>query len=229
MPRGRAPSRSRRAAGRRRRGPRPGRRARGRGSSGRRSRRSGGGPRRGPAGRPCVGSLPRTMFSRTVKLSASMKCWCTMPMPAAMASAGLRKLTSRPSSRIWPSSGRCIAVERLHQRRLAGAVLAHDGVHLTAADPQLDVAVGHDAGEPLGDARAAPPRGARSPAGRRVRPAPGGRSPDPPGAAMVGLSLGCGRAMRGARPLSAPMATGSTVSTGWPGPGPHRRRIRLAA
>src|SRR3954468_13675019 len=57
---------------------------------------------------PLVGSLPRTMFSRTVKLSASMKCWCTMPMPAAIASLGLRRCTSRPSTRIWPSSGRCM-------------------------------------------------------------------------------------------------------------------------
>src|SRR4051812_14002561 len=57
---------------------------------------------------PLVGSLPRTTFSRTVKLSASMKCWCTMPMPAAIASLGLRKCTSRPSTRMCPSSGRCI-------------------------------------------------------------------------------------------------------------------------
>jgi hypothetical protein len=48
------------------------------------------------------------MFSRTVKLSASMKCWCTMPIPAAIASAGLRKVTGEPSSRIVPSSGRCM-------------------------------------------------------------------------------------------------------------------------
>src|SRR3954447_15906001 len=47
------------------------------------------------------------MFSRTVKLSASMKCWWTMPIPAAIASDGLRKCTSRPSRRICPSSGRC--------------------------------------------------------------------------------------------------------------------------
>ena len=31
---------------------------------------------------------PRTTFSRTVRLSASMKCWCTMPMPRAIASPG---------------------------------------------------------------------------------------------------------------------------------------------
>src|SRR3954470_9658351 len=57
---------------------------------------------------PRVGSLPRTMFSSTVKLPASMKCWWTIPMPAAMASLGLRKVTSRPSREILPSSGRCM-------------------------------------------------------------------------------------------------------------------------
>ena len=30
---------------------------------------------------PCSFSAPRTTFSRTVRLSASMKCWKTMPMP----------------------------------------------------------------------------------------------------------------------------------------------------
>src|SRR3712207_3264779 len=45
-----------------------------------------------------------------------------------------------------------LAVEGLHQRRLAGAVLAHDGVHLATADPQLDVLVRHHTREALGDA-----------------------------------------------------------------------------
>ena len=36
-------------------------------------------------------SAPRTTFSSTVRLSASMKCWCTMPMPRAMASPGCRR------------------------------------------------------------------------------------------------------------------------------------------
>ncbi len=53
-------------------------------------------------------SLPRTTFSRTVRLSASMKCWWTMPMPAAMASAGLWNETSWPSTTIVPSSGFCM-------------------------------------------------------------------------------------------------------------------------
>ena len=33
-----------------------------------------------------VGSSARTMFSATVITGISMKCWCTMPMPASIAS-----------------------------------------------------------------------------------------------------------------------------------------------
>ena len=35
---------------------------------------------------PCVGSMPSTMFSATVMTGMSVKCWCTIPIPAAMAS-----------------------------------------------------------------------------------------------------------------------------------------------
>ncbi len=35
-------------------------------------------------------SAPSMTFSTTVSVSTSMKCWCTMPMPAAIASAGER-------------------------------------------------------------------------------------------------------------------------------------------
>ena len=48
------------------------------------------------------------MFSTTLRLSASMKCWCTMPMPAAMASVGDLKCTSAPFTVMVPSSGWCI-------------------------------------------------------------------------------------------------------------------------
>ena len=43
------------------------------------------------------------------------------------------------------------AVQRLHQRGFAGAVLAHDRVDGAATDTQVDVLVGHDTGERLGD------------------------------------------------------------------------------
>ena len=55
--------------------------------------------------RPLRGSSPRTTFSTTVNTGISWKCWCTMPIPAAMASRELPKCTGSPRSRICPSSG----------------------------------------------------------------------------------------------------------------------------
>ncbi|MCY1248583.1 hypothetical protein D9M72_620280 [compost metagenome] len=52
-----------------------------------------------------VVSAPSATFSATVKTGTSMKCWCTMPMPAAIASPGPRKVTALPSTRISPSLG----------------------------------------------------------------------------------------------------------------------------
>ncbi len=53
-----------------------------------------------------VSSLPSITFSATVKTGTSMKCWWTMPMPAAMASPGPVKDWTSPSRTIWPSSAR---------------------------------------------------------------------------------------------------------------------------
>ena len=55
-----------------------------------------------------VGSKPNAIDSATVKTGMSMKCWCTMPMPAATASPGPLNVTGSPSMRICPSSGACI-------------------------------------------------------------------------------------------------------------------------
>ena len=52
-----------------------------------------------------------------------------------------------------PVVGPLHAVDDLHERRLAGAVLPDDGVDLALAHDERDVAVGDDAGEALGDAR----------------------------------------------------------------------------
>ena len=46
-------------------------------------------PRDVEPSRPWSGSSPSTTFSSTVRLSASMKCWCTMPTPRAIASRGV--------------------------------------------------------------------------------------------------------------------------------------------
>ena len=51
-----------------------------------------------------VGSTPSTTFSATVNTGTSMKCWWTIPMPAAIASPGPAKCCGFPSMRISPSS-----------------------------------------------------------------------------------------------------------------------------
>ena len=43
-------------------------------------------------------------------------------------------------------------VEHVHQGGFAGAVLAQQGVDLAGFDPQVDLVVGHQRAEPLGDA-----------------------------------------------------------------------------
>ena len=53
--------------------------------------------------------------------------------------------------RISPSSGLVEPVEDVHQRRLPGAVLAEQRVHLAAAEVEVDAVVGDDPREPLGD------------------------------------------------------------------------------
>ena len=98
------------------------------------------------------GSSPRTTFSQTVRLSASMKCWKTIPIPSSMASRGEWNWRSTPLTTMRAFIGPVRAVEGLHQRRLAGAVLAHDGVDGAGAHGEVDAVVGHDAREPLDDA-----------------------------------------------------------------------------
>ena len=46
------------------------------------------------------------MFSVTVITGTSWKCWCTIPMPRAIASAGSLIGRSSPATRIVPESGR---------------------------------------------------------------------------------------------------------------------------
>ena len=52
-----------------------------------------------------VVSAPRMMLSSTVKTSMSLKCWCTMPMPRAVASFGSLIFTASPFFLMMPSSG----------------------------------------------------------------------------------------------------------------------------
>ena len=86
-------------------------------------------------------SAPSMTFSSTVKFSTSMKCWCTMPMPTAMASLGVLDRHRLAADADLAAVGLVEAVEDRHQRRLAGAVLADDAVDRAALDLQVDVAL----------------------------------------------------------------------------------------
>ena len=79
---------------------------------------------------PLRGSAARTMFSATVITGISMKCWCTMPIRASMASDGDEKLHRPAVEQDLAGVGPVQPVEAVHQRRLAGAVLAEQGVDL---------------------------------------------------------------------------------------------------
>ena len=81
----------------------------------------------------------------------SMKCWCTIPMPSAIASSG-----EAMSTRCAVHDDLALVrggqpVEDVHQRRLAGAVLAEERVHLAALQVEPDVVGRDDAGVPLRD------------------------------------------------------------------------------
>ncbi|GAA4193942.1 hypothetical protein GCM10023074_15860 [Microbispora amethystogenes] len=57
----------------------------------------------------------------------------------------------RPVDADLPLVGTLHPVEDLHERGLARAVLADDGVDVPSGDAEVDVAVGDDSREPLGD------------------------------------------------------------------------------
>ena len=59
--------------------------------------------------------------------------------------------TGSPSRRIWPWSGLQQPVEDVHQRRLAGAVLAEQRVDLARLDGEVDAVVGDEAAKTLRD------------------------------------------------------------------------------
>ena len=91
------------------------------------------------------------MFSATVKDGASLKCWCTMPMPARIASAGPPNSTGCAAEQDVAAVARQQAVEDVHQRRLAGAVLADQGMDLPRTDRNRGVMDRDKVAKPLGD------------------------------------------------------------------------------
>ena len=151
--RGRAPSGSRPAAVRRPRARRPcasGSTARPKSSRQLRdaAARAGAVERRPPQ----RARVPSAMFSSTVMLSARVKCWCTMPMPAASAARGSPGGSGLPKTSIAPLVGDIVAEQDVHQRGLAGAVLAEQRDDLAALQVERDRVIGGQRAEALGDA-----------------------------------------------------------------------------
>ena len=101
---------------------------------------------------PRVGSTPSMTFSATVNTGTSMKCWWTMPIRALIASLGDRIVTGLAVDADLALIGLHQPVEDVHQRGLAGPVLAEQAADLTRERPEVDVVVGHEAAEALRDA-----------------------------------------------------------------------------
>ena len=99
-----------------------------------------------------VGQRPRQMFSVTVRGGASVSSWKTMRMPIA---AGEQR---RRAGDVAPVEGHptrirgIVADEDLHQRRLAGSVLAEEGENGAASRYQVDAVENLHAAERLPDA-----------------------------------------------------------------------------
>ena len=94
------------------------------------------------------------MFSAIDSSGTSASSWWMMTMPTCSLSrdAGEPALLALEDDLALVGAVRVDAREHLHQRRLAGAVLAADGVDLARLDREVDVAQRLDAGERLGDA-----------------------------------------------------------------------------
>ena len=85
------------------------------------------------------GVWPRKMFSATVSSGNSSSSWCTVAMPAACASRGEANRTGRAIDEDLALVGLVQAGHDLDEGGLAGAVLAHQGMHLAGAHVEADV------------------------------------------------------------------------------------------
>ena len=85
--------------------------------------------RRGRAAEPRVGSRPRQMLAATSRRGTRSSSWKIVAMPAPGRRAASRCETAGAVDAISPLSAGCDAGEDVHQRRLAGAVLAEQRVH----------------------------------------------------------------------------------------------------
>ena len=121
----------------------------------------------------------------TVWDGTSVKCWWTIPRPAAIASRGEPNATGAPVDEDLALVGPVEPGEDVHQGALAGAVLAEQRVDLAGPQVEVDVVVGEDARETLDD----PARLDGERRGARRRLVPGAVA-----AVIVDVPSGCGEA-----------------------------------
>ena len=95
---------------------------------------------------------PSAMFSATVRLGTSITCWKTVPMPRSSARRGEVIARRLPVDADFAFVGLLQARQHADQRRLAGAVLAEQDMHLARPDREVDAVIGDDAGKALGHA-----------------------------------------------------------------------------
>ena len=91
------------------------------------------------AGGSCVGSRPRKKL-RVMLISGIMpRSWNTVATPSACASRGLRKRDRLAVDQDLALAGLVHAGQDLDQRRLAGAIVAEQAMHLAGIDLDVDV------------------------------------------------------------------------------------------
>src|SRR6185436_13847563 len=78
---------------------------------------------------PRTGRSPRHRFSATDRFSQNASSWWTMPMPAASASRGSSKRTTRPPTAISPPSGCSIPASSLASVLLPAPFSPHSAWH----------------------------------------------------------------------------------------------------
>ena len=113
-------------------------------------------------------SRPRKTLSATVICGTRLSSWWMIATPAVCACADVAELHLSPADFEPAGIFGLNPGEDLHQRRLAGAVLAHQRQHLPGGDVEVD-AVQHLVGaEELGDLSRPMRRGARRGRTRRI-------------------------------------------------------------
>ena len=93
---------------------------------------------RRPARRSRRISRPRKTLAAAVRLLQSARSWWTISMPCRRASTGRCRTISRPSIRMRAVARGEVAGDHLDQRRLAGAVVAHQPDDLAGARSTSD-------------------------------------------------------------------------------------------